>query len=129
LPDRITAHFFFLLAGFFGWEITEGRSIYSWQSFGTTAEMFLVCFIISGLISISKVEGFRSFAPQYPDQTAALLRALSVRLRVDSRLRRSLFRALPEPQPGRSARPGQSSAVSSIMVSRKPSAAKNARAV
>jgi hypothetical protein len=40
LPDRITAHVYFLLAGFFGWEITEGRSIYRRQSFGTTADMF-----------------------------------------------------------------------------------------
>jgi hypothetical protein len=32
--------FFFLVTGFFGWEITEGRSIYRWQSFGTTADMF-----------------------------------------------------------------------------------------
>jgi hypothetical protein len=48
LPDRITAHFFFLLAGFFGREITEGRSIYRRESFGTTARMFRLCFLISG---------------------------------------------------------------------------------
>jgi hypothetical protein len=64
LPDSITAHVFFLLAGLFGREITEGRSIYSWQSFGTTAEMFPVCFIISALISTSEAKPFCGFSPQ-----------------------------------------------------------------
>jgi hypothetical protein len=61
LPDRITAHFFFLLAGFFGREITEGRSIYRCESFGTTARMFRLCFLISGLAASGGSAHFRAF--------------------------------------------------------------------
>jgi hypothetical protein len=49
-------------AGSFGFEITEGRSIYSWQSFGTTAEMFLQCFMISGFMSTRETTDFSAFA-------------------------------------------------------------------
>jgi hypothetical protein len=61
LPDCITAHFFFLLAGFFGREITEGRSIYSLLSFGTTPGMFLECFLISSLFSAEETMIYAGF--------------------------------------------------------------------
>jgi hypothetical protein len=61
LPDRITAHFFFLLAGFFGREITEGRSIYRRESFGTTARMFRRRFSISGPAVSGGSAPFRGF--------------------------------------------------------------------
>jgi hypothetical protein len=51
-------------AGSFGLEITEGRSIYRWQSFGTTAEMFLQCFMISGFMSARETLDFSAFAPE-----------------------------------------------------------------
>jgi hypothetical protein len=44
--------------------MTEGRSIYSWLSFGTTAEMFRQCFVISACISVFEAKLFRGFAPR-----------------------------------------------------------------
>jgi len=69
LPDRITAHFFFLLAGFFGREITEGRSIYRRESFGTTARMFRPRFSISGLTTTGGTALFLAFLGQKRSET------------------------------------------------------------
>src|SRR5580692_5261608 len=54
--------FFFLLAGLFGGEIPEGRSIYSLLSFGTTPGMFLGCFLISSFFSAGETMIYAGFA-------------------------------------------------------------------